>query len=78
MMMFASEIQELLFYKTLTCFEEEFGAEKIIVFIPAAWSTSIDLIMFSYLEIRVWNLNAVRIKVKGATANFTLLLDELL
>lgn len=75
-MMFLSEQQELDFYRTLTAYEEEFGADKIVIYIPPTWIDSPDLIMVMHLELKVWNLMAVGIKVKSATAKYTMLLEE--
>lgn len=74
--MFLSEQQELDFYRTLTAYEEEFGSDKLVIWVPSTWLDTADMLMFIHLEIRIWNLSAIGIRIKSATAKYTMLLTE--
>ena len=75
MSLFLSEQQEFTFYKVLTSYEEEFGIDKLVILIPPSWVGSVDMLIFSSIEIRVWAADAVGIRVKNASAKFIMRLD---
>lgn len=74
--MFFSDHQEIVFFRNLTAYEEEFGVENLTISVPVAWIDSPMIEIFSGINTRVWNANAVCISVKGLTASFMLVLGE--
>lgn len=75
-MMFLSDQQETMFFRVLSAYEEEFGADMLQLFIPAEWIDSPHIELFSNLDIRVWKANALGIKVRKLTAKYTMNLGE--
>lgn len=74
-MIFKSEEDELEFYRILTTFEEEFGANNLYLYLNVNVLQSPEVLLFAHLEIRPCNSNMVQIKVKDLTANYTMFLE---
>jgi hypothetical protein len=69
------ESQERIFYKTLSCYEQEFGAEKITIIFPKSWTSKMDLSVFLPIKVKVWDSDILGIRVDGITAVYNQVVD---
>ena len=68
--MFLSDEQEKEFLNILTTYESEFGAERVIVYLPLVWK-KINLEIFKPMEVKLWNLDYIKLEVRNLSANYT-------